>query len=107
VFRFNFGAWGSDKDLNMLWYQKWHRSQERNNPSQLTSRTQLKQERTHDQRGSTVVLLDTVWPCELAGCYGKTCSLGTVGIGYVFTVKADSKGIALALIKHGKGCEKG
>jgi len=85
----------------------WSKSQGRNNPSQLTSRTHLKQVRTHGQRGGTVVLLGTVWPCQLAGCYSQTCSLGSVEIGYVLGVKAYSKGIALALIKHGKGSEEG
>jgi len=37
----------------------------------------------------------------------KACSLGTVEIGYVFGVKADSMGIALALIIHGQECGKG
>jgi len=52
------------------------------------------------------VLVGTVCPCQIAGCYGLICSLGTVEIGYVFGVKADSVGFALALIMHGKECGK-
>jgi len=27
VFGFNLGVWASGKDLNLLWYQKWCKSQ--------------------------------------------------------------------------------
>jgi len=74
----------------------------RNDPSQLTPRTQRKQVRMHGQRGGTVVLIGTVWSCQIAGCYGLGCSLGTIGRGFVFGVMADSKRYALALIMRGK-----
>ena len=52
------------------------------------------------------MLLGTVCPCRLAGCYDLICSLGTVEIGYVFGVKVDSMGFALTLNVHGKECGK-
>jgi len=56
----------------------------------------------HGQRGGTVVLIGMVWLCQIGGCYGLGCLLGTVGRGFVFGVMADSKIYALALIMHGK-----
>jgi len=50
----------------------------------------------------TVVLKDMATSCELAGCLGLKCSLGTVGRGFVFGVKLDSKWIVFALNMHGK-----
>ena len=79
----------------------------RNNPSQLTPRTQLKQVRIHGQRGGTIVLIGTVCPCQIAGSYGQNCSLGTTEKGYVFGVMTDSKRYALAFIMHGKECGNG
>jgi len=48
------------------------------------------------------MLKGTATPCQLAGCLGVKCSLGTVGRGFVFGVKADSKRIVLILNMHGK-----
>jgi len=55
------------------------------------------------------VLNDTATPCQLAGCLGLKCSLGTVGRGLVFGVKADSKRIVLALnmMEKSKGKSNG
>ena len=71
-------------------------------PKSTHTKNARKQVRMHGQRGGTVVLVGTVWPCQIPSCYGLSCSLGTVGRGYVFGVKADSKGIVLALIMHGE-----
>ena len=53
------------------------------------------------------MLIGTVWSCQIAGCYGLSFLLGTVGRGYVFGVKADSIWFALALNMHGKECGHG
>ena len=55
-----------------------------------TKNTKEASESTRPESG-TVVLKGTATPCQLAGCFGLKCSLSTVGRGFVFGVKVDSK----------------